>query len=350
MAAHVLAVMNQKGGVGKTTTTASIGSLLASEHDRRVLLIDLDPQGHLSDHFGVDPNAVEASVYNVLLEDADARALLRSVHGLDLLPANIDLSGAEIELAGMASRELRLRSAILPLLDDYDFVLMDCPPDLGLLTVSGLALAHGVVVPMQAEYLALRGLSQLVQTVEVVKTRLNPGLAVAAVVFCMYSPQTNLARDVRAEVERYFPGKVCRTAIRKNVRLAEAPSHGLPINLYDPTCSGAVDYRAATLELLERFLAPGSMGSSEAVDDMAVPVAVSIEPSTPEGAKVLPGGQPSPESLMAHGSDRRLGRGADDWRRRPIWRADSSPELEALPLPDVEKGKKEGDKCLKLRL
>lgn len=247
-----IAIINQKGGVGKTTTAVAFGSLLASEHGRKVLLIDLDPQGNLSDHLGLDPNSTEKSVYNVIIDGTPPREVLRRVHGLDVLPANIDLSGAEVELASMMMREVRLRNAVADLCNDYDYTLIDCPPSLGLLTVAGLTLANAVMVPMQAEYLALRGLSQLVQTISLVRDHLNPTLAVEGVIFCMYDGRTNLARDVRAEVESYFPGKVYATAIRKNVRLAEAPSHGLPVNLYDAQCAGTADYRDVVKEFLTR--------------------------------------------------------------------------------------------------
>lgn len=248
----VVAFMNQKGGVGKTTTAVTFGSVLAAEHGKRVLLVDLDPQGNLSDHLGVDPNVTEKSVYNVIIENMPPREAMLHVHGLDLLPANIDLSGAEVELASMMVRETRLKTGLQSLVDDYDFVILDCPPSLGLLTISGLTLAQEVIVPMQAEYLALRGLSQLLQTVALVRDNLNPALAVSGVLFCMFDSRTNLAREVRLEVERHLPGKVYDAAIRKNIRLAEAPSHGLPVNLYDAACPGAADYRAAVEEFLSR--------------------------------------------------------------------------------------------------
>lgn len=244
--------MNQKGGVGKTTTTVSVASLLANEHGRRVLLIDLDPQGNLSDHVGLDPDETERSIYNVIIDGADPAQIRQTRHGMDVLPANIDLSGAEVELASMMMREMRLKNGLAPILEDYDYVLIDCPPSLGLLTVSALTLADEVVVPMQAEYLALRGLGQLVQTIDLVRNHLNPELAVAGVVFCMYDGRTNLAKDVRAEVERFFPGKVYETPVRKNIRLAEAPSHGLPIDQYESSCPGAEDYRSVTQEFLRR--------------------------------------------------------------------------------------------------
>ncbi len=249
---RIVAFMNQKGGVGKTTTAVSIGALLAAEYGKRVLLIDLDPQGNLSDHLGLDPAETTDTVYNVIIDGLPARQAVRSVHGVDVLPANIDLSGAEIELAGMMMRELRLKNAVAELCREYDYVLLDCPPSLGLLTISGLVLADEVIVPMQAEYLALRGLTQLLNTVKLVREHLNPRLAVAGVIFCMYDGRTNLARTVRDEVEKFFPGKVYATAVRKNVRLAEAPSFGQPVNRYDSACAGTSDYRALAEEFLTR--------------------------------------------------------------------------------------------------
>lgn len=247
-----IAFMNQKGGVGKTTTAVSIGSLLASEHGKRVLLVDLDPQGNLSDHVGIDPNNTEKSVYNILIDQMPVAEVVQERFGMDVLPANLDLSGAEVELVSMMSREIRLKNALAPLEDRYDYVILDCPPSLGLLTISGLAFASEVVVPMQAEYLALRGLSQLVHTVELVASHLNPALTVSGVIFCMYDPRTLLAKGVRDEVENFFPGKVYAGGVRKNIRLAEAPGYGQPVNIYDPRCAGAEDYRQLTMEFLHR--------------------------------------------------------------------------------------------------
>lgn len=292
MAARVTAFMNQKGGVGKTTTTVNVGSIVANEHRRRVLLVDLDPQGNLSDHLGLDPNEIGESVYNILVDGTDPRTVIRRVHGVEVLPANLDLSGAEIELSQLDDRAVRLRDALLPLRKQYDYILMDCPPSLGLLTVSGLAAADSVVVAMEAEYLALRGISQLMHTVERVAGDMNPGLAITGVVFCRFDGRTTLAREVKAEVEKYLPGMVYRTAVRRNVRVAEAPSRGLPINRYDPACAGAADYRDVAAEYLERA------GDPEATD-VEVDVDTDILAQTP----VPP--------------EKDDGRGG--WQRQPVW-------------------------------
>lgn len=253
-----IAFMNQKGGVGKTTTAVSVGSVLANDFGKKVLLIDLDPQGNMTDHVGIDPNEIEQSVYNLLIDQIPANEVISKHHNMDILPANIDLSAAEVELASMMSRELRLKNALETVKNNYDYILLDCPPSLGLLTISGLAMANEVIVPMQAEYLALRGLSQLVHTVDLVSKHLNPGLEVSGVVFCMFDGRTLLAKGVHEEVESFFPGKVYETGIRKNIRLAEAPSHGKPVNIYDPRCAGSEDYRSVTAEFLQRQSDPAA--------------------------------------------------------------------------------------------
>ncbi len=252
MPAKIVAIMNQKGGVGKTTTTVNMGAALANEFGKRVLLVDLDPQANMSDHVGLDPNLAGESVYDVIMDGVDPRGVIRSAHGLDALPANLDLSGAEVELAGTDAWSGRLKAALDSLRDRYDYIFLDCPPSLGVLTVSGLVAADEVIVAMEAEYLALRGVSQLVRTVEKVSAGLNPGLHVSGVLFCMFDGRTTLAREVRDEVENFFPGRVFYTAIRKNVRLAEAPSRGMTIIAYEPHCAGADDYREAAREFLDR--------------------------------------------------------------------------------------------------
>jgi len=321
--------MNQKGGVGKTTTAASIGSLLANEHGKRVLMIDLDPQGNLSDHMNIDPATTEKSVYNVLIDSMDPREALLTSHNMDVLPANIDLSAAELELAGMMMRETRLKNAVLPLCDEknYDFVLIDCPPSLGILTISALTLATEVVVPMEAEYLALRGLSQLVHTMDLVQNHLNPALHVSGVVFCMYDGRTILAQSVRAEVEKFFPGKVYASTIRKNVRLAESPSHGLPINLYDPQCAGTQDYRAATLEFLHGP-AGGAQAESRAANSAQQPTV--MPPETHEHHDVEDV-QAEPVEALLESVNKDKSHKVDPSTRGPIWRADGPERVEKAP-------------------
>lgn len=297
---RILAFMNQKGGVGKTTTAVNVGSLLAHAHGKRVLLIDLDPQANLSDHLGIDPNETETSVYDLLVDGTPAQDVIVQRHGLDILPATLDLSAAEIELASMMSRELRLRNAVLPLADSYDFILIDCPPSLGLLTISALALAHEVIVPMEAEYLALRGLSQLVRTIELIQGHLNDKLHVSGVIFCMYDGRTLLAQGVRNEVESFFPDKVFSQSIRKNIRLAEAPSHGLPIDLYDPHCPGYEDYINVTRELLDRHVEDGAPAHAHAPAAPDAPKKKSTRtrlknrPSTPDPQDTAKSAPPAP--------------------------------------------------------
>ncbi len=252
-AARIVAVINQKGGVGKTTSTVNLGAVLARELGQRVLLVDLDPQGSMSDHVGLDPNVTEESIYDVIVEGMDPREVIRAVHGMDAIPANLDLASAEFDLASRADRNTRLRDALEKLRGSYDFILMDCPPSLGLLTVLGLAAADEVIVAMEAEYLALRGISQLMQTVGKVSAALNPGLHVSGVLFCRFDGRVTLAKQVREEVEKHFPGKVFATTIRRNIRLAEAPSMGQTILDYEPNSAGAEDYRMAAREFMARF-------------------------------------------------------------------------------------------------
>lgn len=323
---RIVAFMNQKGGVGKTTTAVSIGSILAHDYGRRILLIDLDPQGNLTDHLGIDPDTIETSIYDVLIEGENPSQVLRSVHGLDVLPANIDLSGAELELASMMMREVRLKNALLPLCEQYDEILIDCPPSLGLLTVSGLTLAHEVIVPMEAEYLALRGLSQLVRTVDLVRQHLNPNLVVSGVVFCMFDGRTLLARSVRDEVEAFFPGKVYETTIRKNIRLAEAPSHGMPIDLYDSACAGTEDYRALTREFLTRAgITPSPIQGAKTER--------APEPKSPPS---LPSSRKSEWSLPSQRSDKEKGEEIEEKSRATASAVPCSVEEGSpRPLPSV---------------
>jgi chromosome partitioning protein len=247
---RVLAVANQKGGVGKTTTAINLGACLA-DIGYRTLVIDLDPQGNASTGLGIDNRNLETSMYDVVMHEAPLENCVEpgNVKNLFVAPASLDLAGAEIELVPAFSRELRLRRAIEAVLDDYDFVLIDCPPSLGLLTVNGLAAANEVLVPVQCEYYALEGLGQLLRNVDLVRRSLNPPLEVSTIVCVMYDARTKLADQVVSEVREHFGDKVCRTVVPRTVRLSEAPSFGQPIIVFDPTSRGAIAYRELAKEV-----------------------------------------------------------------------------------------------------
>jgi chromosome partitioning protein len=247
---RVMAIANQKGGVGKTTTAVNLGASLASL-DYRVLVVDLDPQGNASTGLGLNPRNMAASMYDVILHDMPLEDCTEpsSVRNLFVAPASLDLAGAEIELVPAFSRELRLKRAIEEVLDDYDFVLIDCPPSLGLLTVNGLAAATEVLVPIQCEYYALEGLGQLLRNVALVQKNLNPKLEVSALVCVMYDARTKLSDQVVQEVRSHFGDKVCRSVIPRTVRLSEAPSFGQPIITFDPSSRGAIAYRELAKEV-----------------------------------------------------------------------------------------------------
>jgi chromosome partitioning protein len=247
---RVIAIANQKGGVGKTTTTVNLGACLA-ELGFRTLVIDLDPQGNASTGLGIENRGLETSMYHVVMHDVPLEDCIEpsAVKNLFVAPASLDLAGAEIELVPAFSRENRLRRAIEAVLDDYDYVLIDCPPSLGLLTVNGLNAANEVLVPIQCEYYALEGLGQLLRNVDLVKRNLNPGLEVSTIVCVMYDARTKLADQVVREVREHFGEKVCRTVIPRTVRLSEAPSFGQPIITFDPTSRGAVAYREVAKEV-----------------------------------------------------------------------------------------------------
>jgi chromosome partitioning protein len=245
-----MAVANQKGGVGKTTTAVNLGAALA-ELGYRVLVIDLDPQGNATTGLGINAHNLAASVYDVLLNDVSVEDCVEptAVRNLFLVPATIDLAGAEIELVPAFSRELRLRRALQRVGDDYDFTLIDCPPSLGLLTVNGLAAASEVVVPIQCEYYALEGLGQLLRNVQLVQSNLNPTLDLGAIVLTMYDARTKLSDQVAKDVRRHFGPKVCRNIVPRTIRLSEAPSFGQPIIVFDPTSRGAIAYRELAKEV-----------------------------------------------------------------------------------------------------
>jgi chromosome partitioning protein len=247
---RILAVANQKGGVGKTTTAVNLGAALA-ELGYRVLVVDLDPQGNATTGLGIDARSFESSMYDVLMRDVALEDAVEptSMKNLFVAPATIDLAGAEIELVPSFSRELKLRKALEAVYGDFEFILIDCPPSLGLITVNGLAAAEEVLVPIQCEYYALEGLGQLLRNVHLVQANLNDKLEVSTIVLTMYDARTKLAEQVADEVRLHFGNKVCKNVIPRTVRISEAPSFGQPITVFDPTSRGAIAYRELAKEV-----------------------------------------------------------------------------------------------------
>lgn len=247
----IIAVANQKGGVGKTTTTVSLGAALA-ERGKRVLVVDLDPQGNATMGLGVDGRQFERSVYDVLLNDVPMVDVVEPTgyNNLFVAPATLDLAGVEQELTSVISRELRLKRALVSVDGDFDYIFVDCPPSLGLITINAFAAATDIMVPVQTEYYALEGLTQLQRIVDLVQKNLNPTLRITKVVLTMYDARNTLSVDVAKEVKKHFADELCKTVIPRTVRLAEAPSHGQPITVYDPTGKGAKAYKALAEEIM----------------------------------------------------------------------------------------------------
>lgn len=250
---RVIAIANQKGGVGKTTTAINLSSCLA-EKGQKVLAVDMDPQGNMTSGLGVDKNNVENTVYDLIIgESSINEVIVRDVlENLDIIPTSIDLSGAEIELLDVDEKEYIIRNAIANIKEDYDYIVIDCPPSLSMLTINAMTTADSVLVPIQCEYYALEGLSQLIHTVELVRDRLNPQLTIEGVVFTMYDARTNLSLQVVENVKDNLDQTIYKTIIPRNIRLAEAPSYGMPINKYDPKSAGADSYMRLADEVMEK--------------------------------------------------------------------------------------------------
>lgn len=250
---RIIAIANQKGGVGKTTTTINLSSCLA-EMSKKVLTIDMDPQGNTTSGLGIDKNTCENTVYELMLGNCSINdaVIHTEIENLDLIASNVNLAGAEIELLNIKEREYVLKNEIDYIVDDYDYILIDCPPSLNMLTVNAMTTANTVLVPIQCEYYALEGLSQLMYTIELVQQRLNPKLKMEGVVFTMYDARTNLSLQVVENVKNNLETTIYKTIIPRNVRLAEAPSHGMPINLYDSKSTGAESYRMLAKEVIEK--------------------------------------------------------------------------------------------------
>ncbi|MGM9565415.1 ParA family protein [Evtepia sp.] len=249
--AKTIAFVNQKGGVGKTTSCVNLGSCLRAA-GARVLVCDFDPQGNATSGFGVDKGAVFPTIYDVLISGAPVENAIVHTPYADVLPANKALAGASVEMIAMDRREYLLKEALAKVQENYDFILIDCPPSLELLTLNCLCAADAVLVPVQCEYYALEGLSDLLSTVRIVKSRLNPAIQMEGLLLTMYDGRTNLSMQVAEEVKRHFPGKVFATVIPRNVRLSEAPSHGKPVNAYDGSSRGSVAYKLLAEEFLKQ--------------------------------------------------------------------------------------------------
>ena len=252
--AKIIAIVNQKGGVGKTTTAINLAAFIGKKR-KSVLVVDLDPQGNATSGLGIDKGQLEETTYDMLVNEVDASDIIveSSAANVDIIPTNINLAGAEVELVSAMSREQILKNAISEVADNYDYVIIDCPPSLGLLTINALTAAEEIIVPIQGEYYALEGLTQLVDTINIVKKKLNPDINICGVVLTMFNMRTQLSKQVKEEVDDYFGKKVFKTIVPRNVRLAEAPSYGLSINDYDHNSKGAKAYEALAAEVIRRL-------------------------------------------------------------------------------------------------
>lgn len=250
---RIIAIANQKGGVGKTTTSINLSACL-SALGKKVLAIDMDPQGNMTSGLGIDKDNVEYTVYDLIIGEVDIEKVIckETLENLDVLPTNIDLSAAEIELIGVDNKEYIIRDAVDKVKEEYDFIIIDCPPSLSMLTINAMTTANTVLVPIQCEYYALEGLSQLIHTIDLVKERLNPKLEMEGVVFTMYDARTNLSLQVVENVKENLNQEIYKTIIPRNIRLAEAPSHGMPIHLYDPKSAGAESYMLLAEEVIHK--------------------------------------------------------------------------------------------------